>query len=184
MYSAVMKDGIRLFELARRGIEIEREKRKVVIFSIELEHFNEEKAEYEINVRCSSGTYIRSLVNDLGETLGCGAVLTELRRTQANGFTIEQCMSLEELERTVSAGDIQSIIVPVETALGAYPGVSVTQAQAVRFKNGGELDLARLHINNSQGFYKVFSPEGQFLGLGEIGKGGKSLTVKRVYMPQ
>ncbi|NLB36626.1 MAG: tRNA pseudouridine(55) synthase TruB [Clostridiales bacterium] len=184
MFSAVMKDGVRLYELARRGIEIEREKRKAVIFSIELFRFNEERAEYEINVRCSAGTYIRSLVDDLGEKLGCGAVLTELERTQANGFGIEQCISLEELEKTAAQGNIQSILIPVEKALSAYPSVSVTQAQAVRFKNGGELDLKRLDINSLNGFYNVFSPEGQFLGLGERREGSESFTVKRVFVPR
>lgn len=182
MYSAIMKDGVRLYELARKGIEIEREKRRVTVYSAQLADYDEKKAEYEIDVRCSAGTYIRSIVSDIGEALGCGAVLTELRRTQANGFGIEQCVSLDELERIVSQGDIGSVIIPVEKALEGYPGVKVTAAQANRFQNGGELDLSRLTITETVGFYNVFSPEGSFIGLGEISDGSECLTVKRVYV--
>ena len=87
MYSAIKKDGKRLYELARQGIEVEREKRIVTIYSCEFVSF--ENGEYTIDVKCSKGTYIRSLISDIGEMLGCGAVMTALRRTLSNGFSID-----------------------------------------------------------------------------------------------
>ena len=91
MYSAIKKDGVRLYDLARQGIEIERESRKVNIHDLELISYCKETAEYEIDCECSSGTYIRTLIADIGEKLGCGATMTALRRTKANGVAIENC---------------------------------------------------------------------------------------------
>ena len=95
MYSALKKDGVRLYELARQGIEVEREKRKCEIYELTVE--KSENGEYSLYCECSAGTYIRTLINDIGEALGCGAVMTDLRRTKANGFDISQAVTVEEL---------------------------------------------------------------------------------------
>ncbi len=182
MYSAVLKDGVRLYELARKGIEVEREKRRVTIYSARFDSYNEQNGEYEITVECSSGTYIRALVNDIGDALGCGAVLTQLQRTSANGFNIEDCLSLNELEEKVKNGEIESVVIPIEKALESYSRVVVTQAQANRFRNGGELDIERLKIENVPGIYTAFSPENEFLGLGQIIQDSDSLKVKKVFV--
>ena len=181
MYSAVSVDGQRLYDLARQGIEVERTPRQVSIFSIEMLSENEETGEYEISVECSSGTYIRTLIADLGEALGCGAVMTELRRTKANGFEIEKAVTLEQLEAAAENGTLDEIVIPVADALENYPMIKVTEAQAKRFRNGGELDLQRLKYQRMLGYFRIFDPSGNFIGLGEIGE-GDSLAVKRVYM--
>ena len=95
MYSAIKKDGKRLYELARQGIEVEREKRTVTIYNCDFVSF--ENGEYTIDVKCSKGTYIRSLISDIGEMLGCGAVMTALRRTLSNGFSIDEAHTEDEL---------------------------------------------------------------------------------------
>ena len=181
MYSAVSVDGQRLYDLARQGIEVERTPRNVTVFSIDMLSENEQTGEYEISVECSSGTYIRTLISDLGEALGCGAVMTKLRRTKANGFGIENAITLEQLEAASENGTLDEIVIPVEKALGDYPMIKVTAAQAKRFRNGGELDLQRLKYQRMLGYFRIYDPEDNFIGLGEIGE-GDSLAVKRVYM--
>ena len=181
MYSAVSVNGQRLYDLARQGIEIERKAREVTVFSIEMLAENQQAGEYEIAVECSSGTYIRTLIADLGEALGCGAVMTELRRTKANGFNISQAVTPEELEEKMKDGKIEEVLIPVDKALEDYPVITVSEAQAKRFRNGGELDLQRLRCPKMLGVYRIYDPEGNFIGLGEIGQ-GDSLTIKRVFV--
>ena len=181
MYSAVSVNGQRLYDLARQGIEVERKAREVTVFSIDILSENEQAGEYEIAVECSSGTYIRTLIADLGEALGCGAVMTELRRTKANGFDISQSVTLEELEEKMKNGEIEKVLIPVDKALEDYAVITVTEAQAKRFRNGGELDLQRLKYPRMLGVFRVYDPEGNFIGLGEIGT-GDSLTIKRVFV--
>lgn len=172
MYSAIKKDGKKLYELAREGIEIERESRRVNIYSLKMTHADEEKQEFSFKVSCSAGTYVRSLSCDIGEKLGCGAVLTALRRVEAHGIDISRCKTLEEIG--------ESDVVKLETLL-EYPCVTVTEAQAQRFSNGGALDRKRIHTPLTAGLYKVFSPEGRFLGLGEAEEESDLLKIKRIY---
>ena len=107
-------------------------------------------------------------------------MLTKLRRTSANGFDVLQAVTLEELEAASEKGEVESLLIPLEKALSEYPEVHVTEAQAKRFSNGGELALERLKCPRINGYFRVYDPENKFLGLGEIA-GGESLEVKRVY---
>lgn len=180
MYSAISKDGKRLYELARQGIEIEREARKITIYSLLLGSFDGDC--FSISVECSAGTYIRSLIDDIGKDLGCGAIMTDLRRTSANGFSINNCVTLEELERAANDGTADKYITPIEKCFDTYSEIVVTEGQAKRFSNGGELSRDRLKDNISDGIYRVYSPDRLFLGLGEIEKDGEVLKVRRVYV--
>lgn len=182
MYSALKKDGERLYDLARKGIEIEREQRKITIEKLEIYDFD--GVEFSMDVTCSAGTYIRSLCDDIGKALGCGAVMTELRRTEANGFSIENSVTLEELEKLVSENKAESVITSVETALMSYPEITVTNPQANRFHNGGALDYERLHGEFPVGIYRVYSPDRKLLGLGEIITEKGDLTVRRVLIDE
>ncbi len=177
MYSAIKKDGKRLYELARQGIEVEREKRLITIYKCEFVSY--EDGEYTIDIKCSKGTYIRSLISDIGEMLGCGAVMTKLRRTLSNGFSIDEAHTEEELKGT---DDISQFLIPVDKALEAYPAIRVSDAQAKRFRNGGELDSARLHVRLVPSLYRVYSPSDEFLGLGEFRENETNLFVKRVFI--
>lgn len=182
MYSALSKDGVRLYELARKGIEVEREARPVTIEKLELLEFDEEDQSFIIDVMCSKGTYIRTLADDIGRVLGCGAAMSDLRRTFAAGFSIEKCRTLAELHEIKEKGDLKSVVISVEQAMGIYPEITVTEAQAKRFHNGGALDLVRVRSNDkSVGFYRVYSPDKVFLGIGEITEAMDELKVKRVY---
>lgn len=178
MYSAIKKDGERLYDLARKGIEIERESRKITIEKLDIYDFD--GVEFSMDVTCSAGTYIRSLCDDIGKALGCGAVMTALRRTEANGFSIENAVTLENLEKLVSENKTDEVITSVEKALMSYPEIVVTNPQANRFHNGGELGYDRLRGDYPIGIYRVYSPERKLLGLGEILTEKGDLTVRRV----
>lgn len=181
MYSALSKDGVRLYELARRGETVERAQRKINISALSVSDFSEDA--FTLSVTCSAGTYIRSLADDIGRKLGCGAALSALRRTAANGFTLNDCITLEELEHLRDAGTVQERILPVDMCLSAYPAITVTAPQGVRFQNGGELFLNRIG-NPTAGLYRVYAPNKRFLGLGEVPAEGPadSLTVRRVFV--
>lgn len=175
MYSAISVNGVRLYELARKGIEVERELRKVKIYSLELSD-TETEGEYEIEVMCSKGTYIRSLIADMGEALGCGAVMTALRRTLSNGFLLEDAKTEEELK---SLGE--AAVLGIDVPFRCYPPVTVSEKQAKRFMNGGELSADRLHREIFPSLYRVYSPDDEFLGLGEVREDDIStLWAKRV----
>ena len=180
MYSALKKDGVRLYDLARQGIEVEREKRLINIYFLELTDFEGEN-EFEIEVSCSKGTYIRTLIDDIGRHLGCGAVMTKLRRTAANGVSIADCITLEELNQLSEKGEEALSLHSVDSIL-PYGKITVTDNQARRFSNGGELDTERLKIVPEEGLYRVYSFSGSFLGLGEITQDKTQLKVRRVYV--
>ena len=160
MYSAVSVNGKRLYELARQGIEVERKEREIEIKRLELvENIN---GEYVIDVFCSKGTYIRSLIDDIGRMLGCGAVMTSLVRTSAMGFTLENCTTLDELQQRKNENiGFDDILLPLDQVLSAYNKITISPAQSVRFKNGGSLDLARIKKQLiKEEIYRIYNPEG------------------------
>ncbi len=179
MYSAVSKDGVRLYKLARQGIEIEREARNVVVRYIKLLDVPDENNEFEIEVSCSAGTYIRSLAADIGSELGCGAVITALRRIEANGVSIDKTVTLETVQQLADEGRIDELITPCDEMLRCYTAVNVSEKQAIRFENGGELDLNRIKGEKNDGFCRVYSPAKKFLGLGKISLADGTLYVEK-----
>ena len=176
MYSALKKDGVRLYELARQGIEVEREKRKCEIYELTVE--KSENGEYSLYCECSAGTYIRTLINDIGETLGCGAVMTSLCRSYACGIELSECFTLEELQELKEKDELYKALIPLDKLIGEYPEITVTENQAKRFSNGGSLMRERLKGNLENGLYRVYG-NGEFLGLGELDN--ENLKVKRVF---
>lgn len=177
MMSAIKKDGVRLYELARKGIEIEREARPVTIHTLELLSFDGETA--VLDCACSKGTYMRVIAADLGQMLGCGALMSGLRRTLAAGFSLEECLTLEQVREEVANGTVAQRILPVDRVLGCYPSVTVTEAQANRFRNGGALSLERLR-SGIDGVTRVYAPDGHFLGLGKPKE--EELAVARLFL--
>lgn len=173
MYSAVSKDGKRLYELARKGLEVEREARPVTIFQLELTEYDETAREGKLTVSCSKGTYIRTLIVDLAKAAGSLGVMTSLRRTRACGFTLEDAVTLDSARELAEAGSLESCLRPVESLFAHLPEAVVSGPQAVRFQNGGQLDLGRIaafHGTAPQdgAAIRVKSPEGVFLGLGRV----------------
>ncbi len=165
MTSALKKDGVRLYDLARQGIEIEREARPVTIHQLELLDYNEKEGLLTLHCACSKGTYIRTLCDDIGRVLGCGAVMTALRRTEAAGYPLSACITLEQAKALAEQGALAGRILPIETALAAYPAITVSAPQAHRFRNGGALDLVRLK-STVAGPVRVYDPDGICFALG------------------
>lgn len=176
MMSAIKKDGVRLYELARKGIEIEREARPVTIHTLELVSFDGDTA--VLDCACSKGTYMRVIAADLGQMLGCGALMSGLRRTLAAGFSLDDCLTLEQVREKAENGTIGQHILSVDRVLGCYPSVTVTAPQATRFRNGGALSLDRLHVP-IEGVTRVYAPDGRFLGLGKPKE--EELAVARLF---
>lgn len=175
MYSAIKQNGQPLYKLARQGIETERAARKINIYEITLlEHTA--PIDFTISVRCSKGTYIRTLCADIGEKLGCGAILTALRRTSTGGFSIDDCVTLEQLKENP-----EKHIQPALKVVEHMPFVSVTEKQAQRFRNGGELDIVRLHGDFPLNGEPVRVMNGsEFIGIGAVDNEKQALKIKCV----
>lgn len=170
MYSAVKKDGQRLYDLARKGVEVERQPRPVTVYRLELTAFDTETQSGSLHIACSKGTYVRTLIDDIGAALGVGAVMTALRRTVACGFTLDDCVTLDALKTLCESGAVQDALRPTESLFAGYEALTVSEAQAKRFQNGAALDTARTALRGrdvpSQTVFRVKHPSGAFLGLG------------------
>lgn len=162
MYSALSKDGVKLYQLARKGIEVERKARRITIFSNELVSYDENTNIGVMRVSCSKGTYIRTLIDDIGMQLSCGAFMTTLTRESGSGFDIESCVSLEDFLDWP-----EKYFIDVENCLRNFPKVYVSSSQAKRFSNGGSLDIARCKLVGRSGIFRVYG-EDRLIGLGEI----------------
>ena len=184
MVSSVKKDGKRLYELARQGIVVERSARPVTIYKLEiLEYLSAERSGI-LSVHCSKGTYIRSLIHEIGAVLGVGGVLTSLRRTMASGFSLSQAITLDEARERAAEGTLKNSVLPIEVGFKSLPAVAVSENQARRFSNGGALFLDRVPRSEirpeGKQTVRVHAPSGLFLGLGEIRPDENELAVVRL----
>lgn len=185
MYSAVKKDGVRLYDLARKGITVERPSRPVTIEALTVEAFDAENGTGTLFVRCSKGTYIRTLIADIGEALGCGAAMSSLRRTAACGFSEEDAVALQTV-REMPAEEIENLLRPVESLFEIYPALQVTPAQTTRFANGGALAADRVGLQSSTAdgqLLRIFSAQGIFLGLGVFQEARQCVGIKKIFIP-
>lgn len=170
MFSALKHNGKPLYEYARAGITVEREARPITIF--ELKFIDYQAPFLTLEVHCSKGTYIRTLVDDLGEVLGCGAHVTMLRRLAVADYPIEEMMPIEDLALLVDSfpsSELDRLLLPMDTAVASLPQLNLTaeQTKAVGFGQ-------RVKFENTQalnGLVRLFSENGQFLGIAEITAG-------------
>ena len=162
MYSAIKIDGKKLYEIARRGGEIQRPARDIFISEIELLGGNEN--EFSLRIACSKGTYIRTLCHDFGAALGCGGTMSSLRRIRAGAFTIEMARTLDELLAAVSGGRIDSDIIPVDTIFSGYPAIELNEADSRRCRNGAPCRLD----GASDGTYRFYGTDNEFIALCEV----------------
>jgi tRNA pseudouridine55 synthase len=170
MYSAVKIGGKKLYDLARKGVEVEREPRRVTIKELEL--LEETETGFMLRVVCSKGTYIRTLCHDIGTELGCGGTLDYLRRTRAGGFTERDAVSLETVAKAAANGAVDSLIRPVDSLFSEYPQLSIDELCEKKCRCGA--DFAANGVMD--GRYRVYSKSGEFLMLGEARQG----TVKTI----
>lgn len=185
MYSAVKKNGKRLYDLARQGIELEREPRRICIKKLELISAN--GADYIIDVVCSKGTYIRTLCSDIGDFLGCGAAMTSLRRIRSGSFGCERAVGFEFLQQAVQNGSVQSVIIPTDMLFCEYPSVIVDPRDLKRALNGAWLRLAEQKfdfIPENAEKCRVYSEDRRFIMLGKIkddGDHGKIICTEKMF---
>ena len=174
MYSAVKVNGQKLCNLARKGKEIERQPRPITIHELTLLGF--EGADVRLRVRCSKGTYIRTLCKDIGQALGCGGCMAALRRTQAGAYGIADSIALERLlEESEQGMDVQQYLKPVDSMFVAYPALKLTANQEKRCRNGNSFSIAV-----QPGKYRVYGEQGEFLALSQVEDGVMS-TIKSFF---
>jgi tRNA pseudouridine55 synthase len=172
MHSALKRDGRPLYALAREGREVPRAPRRVRVHELRLLGFG--GAHLELRVRCSKGTYVRTLVEDLGRALGCGAHLAGLRRVAAARFRVEQAATLDALQ-AMDPATREGRLLPLGALLEGLPRVDLPETLAERFRRGGVLRLAE----TPDGRCAVYGENGLLLGLGE-GRGGSELRPRRL----
>ncbi len=186
MYSAVQKDGQRLYVLARQGIEVEREKRPVTIFKCELVSFDENTQTGTLCVACSKGTYIRTLCHDIGTALGACGMMTALRRTIACGFTLEQTIPLQKAKQIIEqGGTLQDRVLPIDSIFRsacfdrfASPNHTFLQWGRIEFRTSA---IIRGSEKEDGKVYRVYGYDGIFLGLGVVSVAKGELRILRLF---
>lgn len=172
MYSAIKVNGKKLYEIARRGGEVERQPR--VIFIRELSLLEEENGEFILRVRCSKGTYIRTLCHDIGQMLGCGGVMTALRRTRVGSYDVRDAhtvSALSEMERD----DAESLLLPLDSVFSDLKAVTLSDLNEAHCKNGRPFSLQL-----PDGRYRIYGKGGQFLMVANV-ESEQVLALKRFY---
>ena len=165
MYSAVFVNGKRLYELARKGETVERPTRTVHIDAITLDAFDETQQTATLTVSCGKGTYIRTLLSDIGQRLGGDAVMTALTRTAACGYPLQECLTFEQVAAAMADGTLEEHLLPTDSLFSSYPKLRLNAAQERMFCNGIKLDLNRLrNLQPDQDIYTVYGATGTFLG--------------------
>ncbi len=174
MYSAVKIGGKKLYELARKGQNVERKPRNIVIRELELQRFDGKTA--QLRVVCSKGTYIRTLCHDIGAALGVGGCLSSLRRTRAGRFSLADCVTLEEIQQAREQGNHMALLRPVDSLFACYPALYLGEKETLRCKNGAENAIPGM----PDGDYRVYGPGNEFLMLGKS-QNGVLRTVKSFF---
>lgn len=173
MYSAIKVNGKRLYEIARKGGEVERAARSVSIYGIDL--IGKSGEDYLLDVRCSKGTYIRTLCNDIGEALQCGGCMSSLRRTEAGGFSVDKAVTIGEVQRLADEGRAEELLIPTDSMFSDLPALTVNVAQEKKIRCGNAVKTAA-----ADGKYRVYSVQGEFLMLGKV-ENGMIKTIKSFF---
>ncbi len=173
MYSAIKINGQKLCNLARNGVEVERESRPVTIKKLEIT--GESGEDYILRVVCSKGTYVRTLCHDIGEQLGTGAALSSLRRTKAGIFSVDNAHTIDEIRGLAENGGLEKLILPVDSLFDEYPKFTITDKQKQKCLCGNSFELTA-----PDGSYRVYAEDGTFLMLGNV-ENGQMRTVKSFF---
>ncbi len=184
MYSAVQIGGKRLYDLARQGIEVERKARKITVYSLELIEFDEKNQSGVLQVSCSKGTYIRTLIDDIAKKFCIGGCMTSLVRESACGFNLQESYTLDELKDLSAKGEIERTLLSTESLFVTYKEVKVSQEQAKRFANGGALSIDRIREKPDMidsNIYRVKAPTGAFMGLAKYDEESRELKIYKQF---
>ncbi len=177
MYSALKQNGVPLYKLARDGIEVERKSRQVKIYHLEVLDYSGD--ELKLKVDCSKGTYIRTLAEDIGEVLGCGAHLSALHRTQVGCFHEDGLYHLSQLEQLAEEGfeTLDDVLLPPEMALDSWPAVQLTENGAYYIKQGQAIQVPNAP---SSGWVRIHGASAEFIGVGTVLSDGR-IAPKRLF---
>ena len=176
MYSALKVNGQKLYDIARKGGEVERKPRQITIHSLELvDNSHLEEGDYCLDVTCSKGTYIRTLCHDIGEALGVGGTMSSLRRVRAGGFHLRDALTIEQVAAAAEAGEAEKLLLPVDTLFAQHEKLTLTDKQTKRTLVGGQFS-----VGVSDGTYRFYAPDGAFLALGKVEQGTAS-TIKSFF---
>ena len=177
MYSAIKINGKKLYELARKGKEVERQPRPVTIHALELLGWPDAGENLQLRVRCSKGTYVRTLCHDIGQALGYGGCMSSLQRVKAAGFTLADSVTLEAVQEAVDRGEGEALLRPVDSCFAQYPALTLKTAGAEKKMRNGAALAAR---DIPDGEYRVYGMDKTFLALGRVA-GGTLTTVKSFF---
>ena len=173
MYSAIKHQGRRLYDIARKGGQVERAPRTITIHDLRVT--GGQGGDWLLDVSCSKGTYVRTLCHDLGQTLGCGGCMSSLRRVQAGQFSVEQAVTLEQVHHMADEGRAEELLLPVDSLFDQYPACVVDAAQEKKIRCGNQVESGL-----AVGIYRVYNQGGDFLMLGRA-EDGKMKTVKSFF---
>ncbi len=173
MYSAIKVKGQKLYEIARRGGEVERKPRSVTIRSPEL--VGEEGGDFLLDVCCSKGTYVRTLCHDVGRALGCGGCMSSLRRLAAGDFRLEDAHTLDEVIAAADEGRAEALLLPADSLFSAYPNLRVNAAGERRIRCGNPLPAG-----DPEGVYRLYGENGGFLAIARV-EDGELRTIKSFF---
>jgi tRNA pseudouridine55 synthase len=176
MYSALKHQGKRLYELAREGKQVERKSRRVTIYHLALLSCSTDSLSFEVS--CSKGTYIRTLAEDIGAVLGCGAHLTALRRLSVDAFVEQDAVTMERLQLLEQQGrdQLDDLLLPLTRALMQFPELKLDAASSLEISQGKRVQL---EVSEAAGLCRLITEEGRFMGLGKVDPDGE-LTAKRL----
>lgn len=172
MYSAVKVGGRKLYELARSGQTVERQPRKIFVDSIQITEFDETKQTGIVEIMCRKGTYVRSIIDDMGSLLGCGAMMTSLVRTFSSGFDINQAMTLNQIQIAVTENKLDTLVMPVDKAFDTYKKIKLGEFETKLYKNGVKLYPKQVKLDSDKSYdnemFRVYGFDNEFLGLGYL----------------
>jgi tRNA pseudouridine55 synthase len=174
MYSAIKINGQKLYDLARKGRQVERQPRPVTIYELELGDRLSD-TDFVLRVLCSKGTYVRTLCHDIGQALGCGGTMAALRRTRVAGFTLDRAVTLDDVQAAADRGEAERLLTPVDGCFADLPALTLTPSQAKCVRNGRAFTY-----NGPEGRCRVYDPEGEFLALAQV-SGGTLSTIKSFF---
>ena len=180
MYSAVKINGRPLYDLAREGKVVERAQKEIEVYDIKLLEFDEHAQTAKIEVFCGKGTFIRTLINDMGEKLGCGASMSALERTMAAGFDISECYTIAEIEEMMQNGTFEEHLMPIERLYSDLPRLVLSDFDKRLYRSGVPLDLQKRGWSGIEGNIAVFDESGMLLGISFMDEEANELKLRKM----
>ena len=180
MYSAVKVNGRPLYDLAREGKVVERAQKEIEVYDIKLLEFDEHAQAAKIEVSCGKGTFIRTLINDMGEKLGCGASMSALERTMAAGFEISECYTISEIEEMMKEGTFEEHLIPIERLYEDLPKLILSDFDKRLYRSGVPLELRKRGWGRIFGNIAVFDESGMLLGISFMDEEANELKLRKM----